>query len=97
MGDFTFARGRLGFRAGEGEPSVRLETTAGYLFDVLTWVPEVSAGVAIDADEVDVALTGLLFVGLRYYLSLDSFVSLEFGGELDPDGAGALVRLSYAL
>ncbi|MEM6532843.1 MAG: hypothetical protein AAF654_09465 [Myxococcota bacterium] len=96
LGDFTFARGRTGLRLDDDQLTARLEASAGYLFDVLTWVPEISAGAAIDIDDVDIVLTALAFLGVRYYVGLDSFVAFEAGGELDPDGLGALFRVSYA-
>ncbi|MEL6543120.1 MAG: hypothetical protein AAFQ82_00740, partial [Myxococcota bacterium] len=73
----------------------RLEVTAAYAFDVLTLVPEVSAGVALDVDDVDAIVTGLVMAGLRRYISRERFWALELGAELGPEENGALARMVF--
>ncbi|MEM6730861.1 MAG: hypothetical protein AAF658_04860 [Myxococcota bacterium] len=95
LSDFVSARALAGLRFDPDQLAGRLEISAGYAFDVLTWVPELSAGVAVDVDDVDVSLTGLAFVSVRRYVSRDAFLALELGGEITPDDEGLLLRLSF--
>ncbi len=95
LSDFFAARARVGARLGDQPLAGRLELTVAYAFDVLTLVPELSAGVALDVDEVDAILTGLAFLSLRRYVSRDGFVALELGGELGPDDRAFLARLVW--
>lgn len=95
LSDFFAARARAGLRVGDHPVAGRLELTLAYAFDVLTLVPEVSAGVAVDVDEVDAILTGLAFLSVRRYVSRDGFVAVELGGEIAPDDEAVLARLVW--
>lgn len=96
LSDFVLVRGHVGGRAADGEIDVRLETTAGYVFDVLTWVPEISGGFAAQRDLRDIRISGLVYLAVRRYLSLERYWAVAVGAEFESNRVGALVRVLFA-